>query len=93
MSARPRLFLIAGEVSGDIYGADLVAALRGLRPDLDLPAVGGPRMAAAGARCLFDSADWGVIGWVDVLAMVPAFLVRLARVQAEITRSRPAAAM
>ncbi len=85
----PRLFLIAGEVSGDIYGADLVAALRGLRSDLDLVAVGGPRMAAAGARCLLDSADWGVIGWVDVLARVPAFIARLARVQSAVAHSRP----
>lgn len=88
---RPRLFLVAGEVSGDIYGADLVRALRRLRPDLDLVGVGGPRMTAAGVRCLLDSSDWGLIGWLEVLPQLPAFLLRLAAVAREIAESRPAA--
>ncbi len=86
-----RIFLVAGEVSGDIYGADLVATLRRLRPGVELVAVGGPRMAAAGARCLLDSSEWGVIGWLEVLPRLPAFLVRLAQVRRMIVRLAPAA--
>jgi len=87
----PRLFLVAGEVSGDVYGADLVAALRRHRPDVELLAVGGPRMAAAGARCLIESSGWGLIGWVDVLMQVPAFVRRLARVGGAIAQWDPVA--
>ncbi len=88
-TATHRIFLVAGEVSGDIYGADLVAALRRLRPDVDLPAVGGPRMAAAGARLLLDSSTWGLVGWLEVLPRLPAFLVRLSRVRRAIAASAP----
>ncbi|MDQ7849404.1 MAG: lipid-A-disaccharide synthase [Armatimonadota bacterium] len=87
----PRIFLVAGEVSGDIYGADLVAALRRFRPDVDLPAVGGPRMAAAGARLLLDSSGWGVVGWLEVLPRLPAFLARLSRVHRAIAAAAPRA--
>ena len=86
----PRVFLVAGEVSGDIYGADLAAALRRLRPDVELVGVGGPRMAAAGVRCLADSAEWGLIGWVDILPRLPQMLARLVRVRRAITRLAPA---
>ncbi|MBI3975733.1 MAG: lipid-A-disaccharide synthase [Armatimonadetes bacterium] len=87
----PSLFLVAGEVSGDIYGADLAGSLRRRRPDLDLVGVGGPRMAAAGVRLLFDSTEWGVIGWLEVLPRVPLFLLRLGAVARAVASTRPAA--
>jgi len=90
-AATARIFLVAGEVSGDTYGADLVAALRRLRPDVDLPAVGGPRMAAAGARLLLDSSGWGVVGWTEVLPHLPAFLLRLSQVRGLIEAAAPQA--
>jgi lipid-A-disaccharide synthase len=86
-----RLFLVAGEVSGDIYGADLAAALRRLRPDLELVGIGGARMSAAGVRCLADSTQWGVIGWAEALPRVPLFLPRLNRVLRAVARQAPAA--
>ena len=86
----PRIFLVAGEVSGDIYGADLVAALRRLHPDSELLAIGGPRMAAAGARCLVDSSGWGVVGWLEVLPRLPAFAYRLSAARRLIDRAAPA---
>lgn len=88
--AGPALFLVAGEVSGDIYGSDLVAALRARRPDLTLVGVGGPRMAAAGCDVLLDTTAWGVIGWAEALVHLPAFLLRLRRVERLIRRVRPA---
>ncbi len=87
----PRLFLVAGEASGDIYGADLVEALRRARPDVELLAVGGPRMAAAGARVLWDSTEWGLIGWLAAVPRIPLFLVRLWRVEQAIADLVPKA--
>ncbi|MGH2454139.1 MAG: lipid-A-disaccharide synthase [bacterium] len=86
----PSLFLVAGEVSGDIYGADLAAALRRRRPDLNLVGVGGPRMEAAGVRHLLDSEAWGVIGWMEALPQVPVFLRRLGVVMSAIEATNPA---
>ncbi len=87
----PSLFLVAGEVSGDIYGADLIAALRRRRPDLTLFAVGGPRMEAAGAQRVLNSEEWGLVGWLEALPRVPAFLRRRAEVTRAVGTIDPAA--
>ena len=51
MERRPaRIFLSAGEPSGDLHGARLVEALRARLPDAVIEGFGGPRMAAAGAK-------------------------------------------
>jgi lipid-A-disaccharide synthase len=44
-----RIFITVGEVSGDNHAAGLVASLRKLDPTIQIDAVGGPSMAAAGA--------------------------------------------
>ena len=45
-----KLFLSAGEPSGDLHAANLAAALLKLDPTLELVGLGGPKMAAAGVR-------------------------------------------
>ena len=44
-----RVFITVGEVSGDNHAAGLIASLKRLAPDVVVDAVGGPRMAEAGA--------------------------------------------
>lgn len=46
----PRILIVTGEASGDLHGANLAAALRALRPDLELLGIGGGKMAAAGVQ-------------------------------------------
>lgn len=48
----PRIFIVTGEASGDVHGANLAGALRMLRPDVELIGVGGSRMQAAGVTLL-----------------------------------------
>jgi lipid-A-disaccharide synthase len=48
----PRIFIVTGEASGDVHGANLAGALRTLRPDVELVGVGGNRMQAAGVALL-----------------------------------------
>ena len=51
MENRPhRLMFVAGENSGDLHGARLIAELRRRQPDLECFGFGGDRMAAAGMR-------------------------------------------
>jgi len=47
---RTKLFIVAGEASGDMHGADLARCLRKLEPDVELHGFGGPKMAEAGVR-------------------------------------------
>ena len=59
--------IVAGEASGDIYGADLVREARSLDAGLTFFGIGGARMREAGVDTLVDSADMAVVGLVEVL--------------------------
>jgi lipid-A-disaccharide synthase len=67
-----KLFLIAGEHSGDALGAKLIEALRAqsLRP-LDLEGVGGELMAEQGCPSLFPLSELAVMSPLDVLPRLP----------------------
>jgi len=62
----------AGEPSGDAHAGAFVGALRELSGDLAVEGIGGPGMAAAGAKLMARIEDLTVIGFVEVLAKVPA---------------------
>jgi len=62
-----RVMIVAGEASGDIYGADLVREAHKLDPDLHFFGIGGRRMHEAGVQTLVDSADMAVVGVVEVI--------------------------
>ena len=51
-----RLFFVAGEASGDIHGANLIAALREQSPDIECEGLGGQRMAESGMTLRHDLA-------------------------------------
>lgn len=59
--------IVAGEASGDIYGADLAREALKLDPNLHFFGIGGARMREAGVETLVDSADMAVVGLVEVL--------------------------
>ena len=59
--------IVAGEASGDIYGAELVRETRIISPDIRFFGAGGERMREAGVETLIDSADIAVVGLVEVL--------------------------
>jgi lipid-A-disaccharide synthase len=59
--------IVAGEASGDIYGADLVREALVLNPEVHFFGIGGDRMRTVGVKTLVDSADMAVMGLVEVL--------------------------
>jgi lipid-A-disaccharide synthase len=59
--------IVAGEASGDIYGADLVREAHRLDDGLAFLGIGGQRMREAGVRTIVDSADMAVVGLIEVL--------------------------
>jgi lipid-A-disaccharide synthase len=58
--------IVAGEASGDIYGADLVSEALKLSPALKFFGIGGARMRETGVETLVDSSDMAVVGLVEV---------------------------
>lgn len=84
-----RIFLSAGEASGDRYGAQLAAAIRERHPEVELAGLGGPRMQAAGVRLLAGLDRLAVVGFAEVVRHLPFFLALKRRVAAELERWRP----
>lgn len=76
MTESLRLFILAGEPSGDRIAADLVARLRG-RVTLDLHGVGGDELTGQGLSSLYPMSDLAVMGVTDVLVNLPRLLWRL----------------
>lgn len=66
-----RVFISTGEVSGDLQGALLVEALRQRAQErqltLEISALGGPRMAKAGATLVGETAGIGSVGIFEAL--------------------------
>lgn len=62
-----KLFLIAGEASGDSHGAHLVSELKQLLPNLECRGLGGVKMAQAGVQLIHDLTKEAVLGAGDVL--------------------------
>ena len=70
----PKVMISAGEASGDLHGASLAGALNDMQPDIELFGMGGPTMRAAGVDIVYDIADIGVMGFVEILWNLPKFV-------------------
>ena len=71
-----KIWIIAGEASGDAYGAELARQLRIQEPGADLRGMGSSLMRQAGVELFTDSTELGVVGFWEVLKSV-AFFYRL----------------
>lgn len=84
------VYLVAGEESGDVLGAKLMAALKDMRPGLEFAGIGGPRMAAEGLVPLFAQRELAVMGLLEVLPRIVQLRTRLRETIADILARRPA---
>lgn len=86
-----KLFLVAGEASGDRLGAALMAGLRQLNPKVEFLGVGGPRMQAEGLTSLFPMEELSVMGLWEVLPKYRHLKRRIAETAAAVVAAGPAA--
>ncbi|MBE1236911.1 lipid-A-disaccharide synthase [Phaeovibrio sulfidiphilus] len=90
--ARPlRVYIVAGEPSGDQLGALLMKALVRQSPgrEIRFAGVGGERMAAEGLTSAVPMEDLAVMGLMEVLPRVRRIMAHLKTVQADIAAFRP----
>jgi lipid-A-disaccharide synthase len=85
-----RLYVVAGELSGDAHGAGLLRALKPMVSGLEIHGVGGPKMAEIAGHGLCDWVeDAAVMGVWEVLKRYGWFKERFARMLAELKEFRP----
>lgn len=86
-----KIFLFAGEKSGDFHGAHLIQALKKNHPNLTLFGVGGSEMRSAGFDCLQRTEDFEVMGVSDVIWRIPNIIKRFKEIRTIILEEQPAA--
>jgi lipid-A-disaccharide synthase len=85
-----RMMISAGEASGDMYGAELMAALRELHGGaVACFGLGGERMGEAGCELVVQARDVAVVGLFEVLSHLPGIYRKFHRLLAEVDRRRP----
>jgi lipid-A-disaccharide synthase len=85
-----KIYIIAGEASGDIYGARLMEALRRLSPEpVEFYGVGGDKMAATGLSSLFPMAEISIMGFLEIIPHIPNVLKRIRQTVEDIKTIRP----
>ncbi|MGN0867083.1 MAG: lipid-A-disaccharide synthase [Oligosphaeraceae bacterium] len=88
-AAAPTLWIMAGETSGDGYGASLAQAIHAREPRLVLRGMGGVRMREAGVDTFVDSTELGIIGFWECLKHIFFFLKLLKRITRLAAQERP----
>ena len=83
-----KLFVVAGEPSGDRIGADLVRRLRAHRP-ISVVGVGGDALSGEGLKSIFPMSDLSVMGLRDVLMRAPLLLWRIRQTVQAILAAAP----
>jgi lipid-A-disaccharide synthase len=84
-----RIFISAGEASGDLYASRLVEVLKSRHPGAEFFGCAGPRMQAAGVRPIVDQRSLAVVGIVEVIPHIPRILGELNRLVRASAAERP----
>ncbi len=87
------VLVIAGESSGEKYGAGIMKALQARIPNLHFYGIGGKRMQESGADLLYSVSDLAVVGIFEIISQIPRIKKILRHLQQESIIRRPDAAI
>ena len=89
VSHSPKIFLSAGEASGEQYGALLMMEIRRLAPEAEFFGLGGTRMATLGLRRVVRAEDVAVMGITEVILHMPRIYAEYRKLKASLRAERP----
>lgn len=84
-----KVFISAGEASGDMHAAALIRSLKSRESELEFFGLGGSLMAAEGVRLIYDLRQLAVTGFWEVVRRLPQFRGILNHTLAEVQREKP----
>ena len=85
----PTVMIVAGEPSGDLHASHVAHRLKVLCPDITLFGMGGDQMEKAAVKLDFHIRDSAVMGFADVVTVLPMFLRKQTRLKQRIREERP----
>jgi lipid-A-disaccharide synthase len=85
----PRIFLSAGEASGDAYGAALIRVLLERFPSALITGLGGVQMEQAGQQRIVHAEDVAVMGVTEILLHIPQILSSYRKLVKSIRKNKP----
>ena len=69
-----KVFIVAGEPSGDIHAAKLVSAIKVISPKTKFFGNGGDKMSESGVEIIHHINDMSVMGFIEVIKHLPKLL-------------------
>lgn len=85
-----KVFVIAGEHSGDVLGASFIRDLKDVYPDVEIRGIGGEKMLAAGLKeSFFPMDELSVMGIAEILPRIPKFIGLIRKTVQEIKGFNP----
>lgn len=85
----PRIMIVAGEASGDMHGARLIAALKEQAPGAQVCGIGGPELTRQGVEILYDSSQLAVVGIVEVISHLSFIRAALRTLENRLKEQQP----
>lgn len=89
MIPREKVFIVAGEASGDVYAGRLVLALKNIRPDVEILGVGGDSLSSAGGKVIVHINELSTFGIAEVFAKLPKLALIFLKVLEAIRKEEP----
>lgn len=90
---RLNLFIFSGELSADMYGGNLISALKKHHPHISVTGVGGPKIRSEGIYNVLNMEDFQVMGFSDVLRALPRLWKQFRKVRDHILEAKPGMAI
>ena len=88
-SSSKKLYIIAGEASGDLHGSNLIKQLKNIDSAIDIRCWGGDKMQAEGATLIKHFKELAFMGFIEVVKNLPTILKNISFCKEDILAYKP----